>query len=164
MATNTAEEVPQEDQLNSIWLGSVVGGLLGGVLFGFVLQFVMNAIKSVGALYGIESVAGGWIFHLFHAGLFGLAFGLFVTTPSVRSRIPDPGTLLFLGIIWGMFLWLVAAGYVMPVWLEGVGAVSDPPIPNIQLESGVGHFIYGVALAGVIAFAERERFKQTADR
>lgn len=156
MATTQYESLSTE-RLNSLWVGSVIGGLLGGLLFGVIMQFVMSAITTVGALYGIESVTGGWVFHLFHAGVFGLAFGIVVTTPAVRSRIPDPGTMLFLGAVWGLLLWLVAASVVMPFWLGGVTELS-PAVPNVDLQSGVGHLIYGLTLAGVLAVLERDRY------
>lgn len=146
-------------QLNKIWVGSVVAGLLGGVLFGLIMQFVMDAISSVGALYGIEGVTAGWVFHLFHAAVFGIAFGIIVTTPAVRARIPDPGTMLFLGAVWGLFLWLVAASIVMPIWLGGVTDLS-PVVPNVDLQSGVGHLVYGLTLAGVLAVLDRERYRK----
>lgn len=49
-----------------------------------------------------------------------------------------------LGILWGAFFWVVAAGIIMPVWLEG----SIGSIPTLGPWSGLGHVLYG-AVVGV---------------
>jgi len=55
-----------------------------------------------------------------------------------------------LGIIWATFLWLVAAGVVMPLWLDGVGAMA-PDVPALDPWSGLGHVLYGGTVGALAA-------------
>lgn len=49
-----------------------------------------------------------------------------------------------MGVGWGVVLWLVAAGVVMPVWLTLVGVPAQ--VPNLSLHGLVGHVVWGTAL------------------
>jgi len=63
----------------------------GGGVMGIPMQFMMGTMK-VGALYGWENVAVGWMGHLFHSVVFGLIFaGIISIGPpkGIRSKVPD---------------------------------------------------------------------------
>lgn len=51
-----------------------------------------------------------------------------------------------LGIGYGVVLWVVLAALVMPIWLGAVGSPADPPLPNFDPMSLVGHVAYGLVL------------------
>ncbi len=39
----------------------------------------------------------------------------------------------------------------MPVWLSAVGSPANPPLPNVNVMSLVGHVVYGAVLGVVYA-------------
>lgn len=49
-----------------------------------------------------------------------------------------------------MFLWFVAAGVVMPLWLGPI-SVHSPAVPTLDPWSGLGHVLYGGLLGAVSA-------------
>lgn len=83
------------------WSSAVLGGLAGGLAFGFLLQ-MMGAMPAIAALYGMESVAVGWIAHLFHSVVFALVFA--ATVVSTDYRTAGTGTLVALGAGYGVVL------------------------------------------------------------
>nr|WP_193570812.1 hypothetical protein [Halorubellus sp. JP-L1] len=40
---------------------------------------------------------------------------------------------------------------VIPVWLDAVGFANAPALPNVSVQSLVGHVVYGVILGAVYA-------------
>ncbi|MFA1609651.1 sensor histidine kinase [Halobellus rubicundus] len=124
--------------------GAVVGGVLGGVAMGVVFQASTGLLPVIGSLYGIGSPLVGWVTHLFHSAVFGLLFAA-VTAAAPVARVAS-GTVrcAVLGLVWGVVLWLVAAGVVMPLWLSLVGVPAS--LPNLSLVGLVGHAVWGVVL------------------
>lgn len=59
------------------WTSLVVAGLVAGIAVGIVMHQVMESIQLVGALYGTEATAFGWLFHLWHGVVFAVIFGGF---------------------------------------------------------------------------------------
>lgn len=114
-----------------------------GVLMGWLLHAVSGAMPVIGALYGVASPVVGWITHLFHSVVFGLMFVAMV--PAAPGRDDWSWRLAGPGVAWGVVLWLVAAGVVMPLWLRGVGVPA--PLPNLDPVGLVGHVVWGGALA-----------------
>lgn len=137
------------------WGAIVVAGLLAGVLMGVIMHQVMGIMQAVGALYTLDTTRSGWAFHLVHAAGFAVVFGGFFMWERVRALhdrvLPSAG----LGIAWGVALWLVAAGVIMPLWLDVVGAPS-PGVPTWNPWSGVGHVVYGAVLGGGSALLHQQ--------
>lgn len=122
---------------------SAIGGLMAGVLMGVYLQTTAGMLPVIGALYGIESELVGWITHLFHSVVFGLLFAAGLSRPRMarfKGIVGQTG----LGIGWGILLWLIAAGLVMPVWLQLTGV--EAALPNLTLPGLIGHVIWGGVL------------------
>jgi signal transduction histidine kinase len=143
--------------------GVSVGGLvdaalaavLAGVLMGVVFQATQGSIPVIGALYGVMTPLVGWVTHLFHSLVFGVAFvGITNATLARRDRESVPKHALF-GAGFGAFLWLFAAGVVMPLWLRTVGI--DAPVPSLGLVGLAGHLLWGSVLGGTYAFCCRRR-------
>ena len=139
------------------WSGAVAGGLVAGVGMGLIMHFVMNAMPLVGALYGQPTVAVGWLAHLFHSVVFALIFAAAITRTSLREY----GLLgmIGLGAAYGIGLELVAAGVVLPLWANAIGA-GPLPVPFLIPIGFVTHLVYGVLLGavfGVVMTRERSR-------
>ena len=138
-----------------MWSGAIAGGVIAGVGMGLIMQFVMNAMPLVGALYGQPTVVIGWLAHLFHSVVFALLFAIVVLRTSLREY----GLLRIVGLgaLYGVLLELVAAGFVLPIWANAVGAATLP-VPFLIPIGFVTHLVYGVLLGvvfGVVMTRER---------
>jgi len=118
--------------------------LLAGGVMGAGMVALGGDVPVIGALYGVENRIVALITHQFHSVVFGLTFaGLLSVLPVrlTRSSAQKVG----LGVGFGLFLWLVAAGIIMPVWLRLVGIAA--PLPNLTGPSLAGHLLWGSSLA-----------------
>ncbi|WP_435195477.1 hypothetical protein [Natronomonas sp. EA1] len=132
----------EEAQFAGRWAAGVGGGLAGGIAFGALLQ-ATGGLPTIGALYGAETLVGGWVAHLFHSLLFGLAFAGLSTAAPFRQYAARVLPAMGLGIAYGVSLWLVLATVVMPLWLTAMGLQT--PI-GFDLVSLVGHVGFGAVL------------------
>ncbi len=152
-----AERIASEETASEIgmgqrtWTSAALGGLAGGLVFGLLLQS-LGMMPVIGSLYGVESVAVGWVAHLLHSLVFALVFAAAVVRTDYRDAGPAP--MAALGAGYGVVLWLVAAAIAMPLWMSAVG-LAAPAIPNLDVNSLVGHLVYGALLGAVFAFARR---------
>lgn len=128
----------------SRWVAGAIGGFAGGVLFGILLQ-MMGMMPTIGMLVGVESAVVGWLVHLVLSVAFGLVFAATMMQSSLdrAARRVVPSTAMALG--YGVVLWIVAAGIVMPLWLGAVAGLAAP-VPYLTLPSLVGHLVYGIGL------------------
>ncbi|GAB3422204.1 ATP-binding protein [Haloparvum alkalitolerans] len=124
---------------------AVAAGLGAGVVMGGVYWLASGVLPVIGALYSVESAAVGWITHLFHSVVFALTFVAGASTWRLRDRVGGPLRAGAAGVTWGILLWLVAAGVVMPLWLRAVGIPS--PLPNLPAVGLVAHVLWGAAVA-----------------
>ncbi|MDZ5812484.1 histidine kinase [Halorubrum sp. AD140] len=150
MATETAmtNEVSTE---TGNWKAGVAGGLAGGLVFGAMMSVMTPGVLQVAipAMYGIEGPAGavGWAIHMSHGAVIGLGFAAIASAkPGVGDSV---GTSLGVGAGYGLLVWVALAVIVMPIWLGAVGFPGAPPLPNVGVESLVGHVVYGAVLGGV---------------
>lgn len=115
------------------------GGLVGGLGFGILLQ-AMGMMPVIADLVGSTSAGVGWAVHLFNSLLFGAIFGLLLS-----RWLTDLAPAAALGMVYGVFWWVVGALWIMPAWLgmnEMIFEIGDP-----QWQSFVGHLFYGLLLA-----------------
>ncbi len=153
MATETATATDVSTD-GGDWKAGVAGGLAGGLVFGAMMSMMTPGVLEMGipAMYGIEGPAGGigWVIHMFHAAVIGLGFA------AIASLKPDlshsTGTSLGVGAGYGLLVWIALAVIVMPIWLGAVGFPGAPPLPNIGVESLVGHVVYGAVLGAAYPF------------
>jgi uncharacterized membrane protein YagU involved in acid resistance len=120
-------------------LGGIAGGLAGGVLFGVLMQ-MMGLIEMVGALIGQDSPAVGWLVHLGISLLFGLGYALIFGAASTSW-----GRAVAFGAAYGVMWWVLGALLIMPARL-GMPVFQ---LGEMQLQSLVGHLLYGIALGAV---------------
>lgn len=124
-----------------------VASLVAGVLMGVTIQTLSGGLPVIGALYGVESVTVGWITHLFHSLVFGVLFAAVLSRPWVQRYVDDPHTAALVGVVYGVGLWLVAAGLLMSLWLNLLGIST--PFPSLGRVGLVGHVLWGGVLGGV---------------
>lgn len=117
----------------------VVGGLVGGVGFGILMQ-AMGMLPMVGELVGNDSLAMGWLVHLFNSALFGAIFVLLFF-----RWIDALGPAALLGLVYGVIWWVLGALWIMPAWLGMNEMIFE--IGDAQWQSFVGHLFYGLLLA-----------------
>lgn len=133
---------PGRSQLLAATGAAVVAG---GAMGLFVLR-TAGVIPVIGSLYGVSDPLVGWIAHEFHSVVFGLIFaGLLTMLPSnYADRLA--GT-LGVAVAWSLVLWLVAAGLIMPVWLNLVGIPAT--LPSVSGTGLASHLVWGVTLGGL---------------
>ena len=145
----------------SIWGGGVVGGLVGGIAMGLVLHLGANQIHLFGALVGDPTVLTGWIVHLTFSVVFGLVFATLVSSVVVDTVIGTFSDYVVSGLAYGSILGLFSGGFLLPLSLSQLGAVTYPapflPLPGIggellfALLLAIAHLVYGVTIGGVYA-------------
>ncbi|MFC5278376.1 DUF1440 domain-containing protein [Halorubrum rubrum] len=150
MATETATATDVSTDTGH-WQAGVAGGLAGGLVFGAMMSVMTPGVLQMGipAMYGIEGPAGalGWVIHMSHGAVIGLGFAVIAgLKPDIGDSI---GTSLGVGAGYGLLVWVALAVIVMPIWLGAVGFPGAPPLPNVGVESLVGHVVYGTVLGGV---------------
>lgn len=128
---------------------ATVAALVGGVVMGATLTAFTGSMPVIGALYGIQNAAVGWISHLFHSLVFGAVFAAIASSPTVSRSPRNLAWCTGLGVGYGIFLWLIAAGIVMPLWLSALGIMT--PVPNLELVSLFGHVLWGGILGSLYA-------------
>jgi hypothetical protein len=134
---------PSAIGLSQRQLASVVGvSLLAGIAMGGYLQYSSGVLPVIGALYAVPNPVVGWLTHLFHSVVFGLLFAAGITQTRLRTYRGRGQVAVALG--WGVVLWLVAAGFVMPLWLQLTGAMAM--LPNLTGPGLVGHLVWGAVL------------------
>jgi len=123
--------------------------LLAGLAMGAFLQATAEILPVVGTLYGVQSRVVGWVTHLFHSVVFGLLFAAACARPRLRDLASSLRGKAALGVGWGVALWLVAAGLIMPVWLI---AVDQPAtLPDLSPIGLLAHLLWGGLLGGLYA-------------
>jgi hypothetical protein len=99
--------------------------------------------------YGIQNGVVGWYTHQFHSVVFAFVFAGLVSLVPAQYRNHTP-TYALVGIGWGAFIWLVAAGVVAPVWLRLLGIPA--PVPNVSLTLLANHLVWGSSLGVLTAW------------
>lgn len=136
------------------WIAGGIGGLVGAVVFGGMIQATMPPIitHAIPALWGLSGLAAGWAVHLVDGVVFGLAFAVVVENTLLRRYAGELRSGWLVGAAWGVVLWALAAGVVMPIWLSAVGFPAAPALPNRNPATLPGHVVYGLLLGLVYAF------------
>lgn len=133
---------------------AIIAGLLAGVAMGLFFSNTTDLLPVIGALYAVENPAVGWVTHLFHSVVFSILFAAGISHARLAPIIRSPLRQVAAAIGWGLVLWLVAAGLIMPLWLRFIGLpASLPNLPNLGLAS---HAIWGVVLG--LSYALLGRF------
>lgn len=124
-----------------------------GVVMGVSLTTLQGSIPVIGVLYGSPSPVVGWTVHLFHSLVFGLGFVALLSASRLIRYRSQPLPTAGIGVVYGIVVWLGAAGLVMPLWLRAIGVAA--PIPNLTAAGLLGHVVWGATLGGLFAFGRR---------
>lgn len=160
MASETAGTTVAEsesEQFGVDWTAGLVGGVVGTVAFGLMLTVMMADVIEVAipSMYGLappRSGVAGWLVHLGHGAILGVVFAGLVSVAGLQGQ--STGRQVAAGVLYGALLWVVLAAIVMPIWLPAVGSPANPPLPNFNVQSLVGHLVYGLLLGGVYTAME----------
>lgn len=133
-----------------IW-GQVVSP---GVLNWAKLAPVPLAQQTVNVLTGVNSSEAGHFLHLFLVGLIAYPFGyLYIFRPLAERILPS--------LAW----WLGGAAYGFGLFLVAIGIVAGPLLAGnpwflnwtgITWVALIGHTLYGLVCAAMIAYLERK--------
>ena len=150
MATETVTSTGVSTETGN-WKAGVTGGLVGALAFGAMMSVLTPGVlqMAIPAMYGIEGPAGalGWAIHMSHGAVIGIGFA---AVAGLRPDLGDStGASLGVGAGYGLLVWVALAVITMPIWLGAVGFAGAPPLPNVGVESLVGHVVYGAVLGGV---------------
>lgn len=130
------------------WQAGVLAGVVAGTVMGVMLTTQMTPVieKAIPAMYGLSGGLAGWVVHVSHGAVLGVAFAglLELADATDWSTAKTVGV----GVAFGVALWVALAVLVMPVWLSAVGFPNAPAVPNVSPKSLVGHVVYGLALGG----------------
>lgn len=114
-----------------------VAGLVGGMVFG-MLMGMMGMLPMVAKLVGSNSTLVGLLVHLVNSALIGAAFSVVFGS---KARTLSSGAIL--GLIYGVFWWILGGLIIMPLWLGMPAQLSVAGMKN-AMPSLMGHMIYGI--------------------
>jgi len=127
-----------------------LAGLAGGLLFGIMMQMMsaptpqggkMPMMAMVAMVVRSDSLAVGWLYHLFNSAVIGALFGA-----ALGSRVHNVGSGIGWGAVWGFVWWTLGGLILMPLFLgmPAFAPVQMPPMRMVAMGSLIGHLIYGV--------------------
>lgn len=121
-----------------------MAGLAGGAVMGVLLLMMMTPVIEVAipSMYGLTGGLAGWVIHMAHAAVLGVGFAALARATDVHSTAKSVGV----GVAYGVVIWVALAVLLMPPWLSAVGSPADPPFPNPNPMSLVGHVVYGAVV------------------
>ena len=139
----------------------IVAGLIGGIIFGIMMQMMtaptpeggqMPMMAMVAKVVRADSVAVGWLYHLFNSAVIGGIFGWLLGT---RSHTFGAG--LGWGAVYGFAWWIMGGLILMPLLLgmPPFAPLQMAPMRPVAMGSLAGHLIYGVVLGGGLAMLTR---------
>lgn len=137
------------------WQAGTVGGVAGAIVFGAMMAMQTPGVieSAIPAMYGLEGGLAGVVIHLSHGAALGVLFAalLVATGRTAPDLVPSAAA----GLVYGVVVWALLAVIVMPIWLSAVGFPMAPDVPNVALESLVGHAAYGLVLGVAYALLSR---------
>jgi uncharacterized membrane protein YagU involved in acid resistance len=128
----------------------IVGGLIAGIAFGAMMQMMtaptpdggkMPMMAMVAKVVRSDSMAVGWIYHLFNSAVIGAIFGWLF-----GNRAAAYGAGFGWGAVYGVIWWVVGALILMPMFLGMPPFAPLKMMMPVAMGSLMGHLIYGVIL------------------
>jgi uncharacterized membrane protein YagU involved in acid resistance len=145
----------------------VVAGLAAGVVFGVLMQVMtaptpdggkMPMMAMVAKVVRSDSVAVGWVYHLFNSAVIGAIFGWLF-----GSRAATYGAGFGWGALYGVIWWVLGGLVLMPLFLGMPPFAPLKMMMPVAMGSLVGHLVYGVIL-GLMSVWLRSRATVAAAR
>ncbi|GAA0245066.1 histidine kinase [Haladaptatus pallidirubidus] len=153
MATETTTESATDVSTyrENAWQSGVLSGLIAGAVMGVMLTMQMRPVieHAIPSLWGLDGGAAGWTIHMINSAIFGVLFAAMVSLTGLRSSADSVGKSAAIGVGYGVLVWVVAAVIVMPIWLQAVGFPMAPSLPNVSMQSLIGHVVFGAVLGAL---------------
>jgi len=152
---NIEEISPFESTVS--WRGGAVAGLIATAATGVAITAIDVDMLTVmiAGMYGLEGVLlAGWVAHLVHGTLFGVAFAVVLSDPSLVGITERTWKSIVVGLVYGLVLAVIATGIILPVWLQSVGVSTVPSIPFVTTASLGWHALYGIVLGALLPFLD----------
>ncbi|MGQ0537549.1 MAG: hypothetical protein ACT4R6_01270 [Gemmatimonadaceae bacterium] len=141
--------------MNSKFSAGVIAGVVAGIVFGIMMQIMsaptpdggsMPMMAMVAMVVRSQSLAVGWLSHLFNSAVIGVLFAWLL-----GDRATSYGGSLTLGALWGVVWWVLGGLILMPLLLgmPAFAALRMPPMRPVAFGSLVGHVLYGLVLGAV---------------
>ncbi len=137
-----------------------VAGVIAGLAFGVMMQVMtaptpdggaMPMMAMVAMVVRSDSLAAGWVYHLFNSAVIGAIFGL-----ALGRLATNYGMGAVLGAVYGFIWWILGPLILMPLFL-GMNEMMFA-INNDTLMSLVGHLMFGV-ITGVTYVFIRDKLR-----
>lgn len=141
----------QSKSKRHILAAGVTGGIIGGLFFGLFLA-IMGSLPMIAQLMGSQSAAVGFLVHMVISAVFGAVFGIVLEQQLVSLRQSA-----ILGLLYGIFWWLVGALLLMPLLL-GMSAQFSHAFAPANLLSLAGHMVYGIVLGVTVILISRSEW------
>ncbi len=128
----------------------VVVGLSAGVVFGVMMQMMtaptpdggkMPMMAMVAMVVRSDSIAVGWVYHLFNSAVIGAIFGWLF-----GSRAANYGAGFGWGALNGVIWWVLGGLVLMPMLLGMPAFAPLKMMLPVAMGSMIGHLVYGVIL------------------
>lgn len=134
-----------------------LAGLVGGLLFGIMMQMMsaptpeggkMPMMAMVAMVVRSDSIAVGWLYHLFNSAVIGALFGALL-----GGRVHSTGSGIGWGAVWGFVWWILGGLILMPLFLgmPAFAPLQMAPMRMVAMGSLVGHLLFGIIMG--LAFA-----------
>ncbi len=138
-------------------IAGALAGLLAGVVFGMMMQMMsaptpdggsVPMMAMVAKVVRSDSLAIGWLYHLFNSSVIGALFGALL-----GSRVGSAVRGLGFGVVWGVVWWILGGLILMPLMLgmPAFAPLQMPPMRMVAIGSLIGHLIFGMITG--LAFA-----------
>jgi hypothetical protein len=131
---------------------AAVTGAGSGLVFGLLLHFGLGVMGDVAGIFTAGASASpvvGWLFHMGVSTLFGGLWGGVADIDAVASYARSPSTGLTLGALYGLVLWFLNVGLILPLWVNYAIGVEFPFPYLVQIGSlmpMLGHLLWGAIL------------------
>lgn len=138
----------------------IVAGLTAGIVFGIMMQMMtaptpdggrMPMMAMVAKVVRSNSMAVGWIYHLFNSAVIGAIFGWLF-----GNRAANYGVETGWGALYGVIWWVLGALILMPVFLGMPPFAPLKMMMPVAMGSLVGHLVYGVILGLLFVWLRRK--------
>ncbi|KAB1188877.1 MULTISPECIES: hypothetical protein [Haloferax] len=144
MSTDTqAQPAPS---VESEWLKV---GVVAGAIFGIVsgaLFWASGDMPEIGALIGMPTVLGGWLFHLVMVFVIMIVFAAALSTPSLSQYASELRMLILIGLAYGVLIWIALDAFVLSYLAVSVG-IPGAIFPGFALETLVEDLVIGFLVA-----------------
>lgn len=122
------------------WATGGIAGVIASIVAGVVMYFGFDPdvlAEGIPSGIGAEGVVAGWLTFLAIGLLLGLVYTAVVRLDPLADAAVLPRTGIYLGLVYGLVLWVLAM-IVVPLWSgDGTGGIGE----------------YALTLQGVLSFA-----------